>query len=271
MSIAGARTVMASQIASTGITAYADVVANPVAPSAMVRPSRMDYASTTSGLNLLRFDVVVFATQAQTHWDVGQTALDGWLAPAGVASIRAAIESDPTLGGNVTSSTVTGWTDYGISTYNGIDYFTARLTVDAFMSSVTPQPAYVTGGGWTTIAVDNAAGTPVQMAGDTISLSFNVAAAAYDAAYLGEDWRVSYGGHVGNDDITHEVAYRNELTGTYATYMGRLGKVGTFTWGDGVRTTTVDTIVTRVSCSATLTGILTLVVTHRVAGAVQVT
>lgn len=59
-----------------------------------------------------------------------QEALDEYLAGAGAKSVKAAIESEPTLGGAAHFVNVTGVRDYGIVEYGGQKYVGAEFLVE---------------------------------------------------------------------------------------------------------------------------------------------
>jgi hypothetical protein len=90
---------LAANIAGlTGIQTSAYLLANPTPPAAEIEPGPIDYDKAFArGLDDWRFLVRVFVGLTS---DIGaQKRLDVFLAPSGVNSIKAAIESDPQLGG----------------------------------------------------------------------------------------------------------------------------------------------------------------------------
>lgn len=46
--------------------------------------------------------------------EVAQEQMDGYIAPDGDSSVRAAVEADPTFGGTANSATVSAYREYGI-------------------------------------------------------------------------------------------------------------------------------------------------------------
>jgi len=60
-----------------------------------------------------------------------QNTLDIWVAP-GSGSIKAAVESDRTLGGNAYEVFLAELSAYGAITVNGIDYLSAEFSVQVF-------------------------------------------------------------------------------------------------------------------------------------------
>jgi len=59
----------------------------------------------------------------------GQRKLDGYLVGSGALSIKAALESAPTLGGACHDLRVTNWSGYGIYEMNGQQYYGVELGV----------------------------------------------------------------------------------------------------------------------------------------------
>ena len=60
----------------------------------------------------------------------GQDVLDGYLSPTGVNSIYAAVQADPTLGGQVSYCAVIEATAYGLMNWNGADYLACSLILN---------------------------------------------------------------------------------------------------------------------------------------------
>lgn len=93
---------------TTGLQVNAYMLSNPTAPIAMVGgPDTVDYDRTFGGAADWTVPVLLYVGLAV---DVeAQKLLDGYLAQSG---LKAAIESDPTLGGTVDSIRVTTCTGY---------------------------------------------------------------------------------------------------------------------------------------------------------------
>lgn len=116
-----------------GLTVYTTVPATPVAPCAVIRPTKGSYDTTiANGGDEYSYDVVVLATQAATAWDTAQELLDEYLARSGARSIRAAVQGDVSLGGYAHTCRVTGWSDYGTMSLAGADWFGVRFTVEVW-------------------------------------------------------------------------------------------------------------------------------------------
>ena len=60
----------------------------------------------------------------------GQDSLDAYLSPTGSLSVYAAIQADPTLGGQVSYAAVIEATAYGLMNWNGVDYLAVSLVLN---------------------------------------------------------------------------------------------------------------------------------------------
>lgn len=86
-----------------------------------------NYDETTDGAAGVVVTVRVLTSRAEDQ--SGQELLDAYLATSGATSVKAAIESDPTLGGLVDDLAVQGWSGYRLYEIAGTDYYGAELTV----------------------------------------------------------------------------------------------------------------------------------------------
>lgn len=95
----------------SGLQASAYMLANATPPSAEVMPSEIEYdRAFQRGLDKWMLTVRVMVGSAS---DIGaQKKLDAFLAPSGSSSVKAAIEADDTLGGDVEGLRVTACTGY---------------------------------------------------------------------------------------------------------------------------------------------------------------
>lgn len=95
----------------SGLQESAYVLGAATLPAAQVAPMEIDYDKAfRRGLDALWFKVMVLAGSVS---DIGaQKLLDPFLDPSGSKSIKAAVESDDTLGGLVESVRVTRCTGY---------------------------------------------------------------------------------------------------------------------------------------------------------------
>jgi hypothetical protein len=60
----------------------------------------------------------------------GQDALDAYLSPVGSQSVHAAVQADPTLGGQVSYCAVIEAAGYGLTNWNGVDYLACSLVLN---------------------------------------------------------------------------------------------------------------------------------------------
>lgn len=105
---------------------------------------------------------------------------------------------------------------------------------------------------------------------ETIALNFEVSAQTHDTTTIGDQWIRATAGLKGGDEFDHEVFYDNvAATGTHALYAARLGgPPQTFSFGDGVRTVSMTTIVTQISEAWKVDEMTKMKVTHKITGAV---
>jgi len=129
--------------------------------------------------------------------------------------------------------------------------------------------ARVHGKDLTSVNVDDSGGTPVAMLTETISLDFGVSVETHDTTTLGDDWKEFTPGLQGGDSFSHELFYNNtNTTGNWAILTARLGLAGTLSFGDGVRTVSMETIITNISLPSPVNDMLKITVTHQITGAV---
>ena len=96
-------------VMNTQVTGY--ILNNPSPPAVMIVPSDIQYDEAFNrGHHLWNFTVQILVSAAT---DIGgQVNLDGYLAPSGSGSVKAAIESDITLGGVAQNLHVTRCSGY---------------------------------------------------------------------------------------------------------------------------------------------------------------
>lgn len=97
----------------SGLTAYEYVPDWIEPPIALVAPiNSLNYDSTMArGADTYEIPVIVYISRVDAQ--LSQDAVDGYLASSGATSVKAAIESDTTLGGAAMSVRVVSATDYG--------------------------------------------------------------------------------------------------------------------------------------------------------------
>lgn len=120
------------------------------------------------------------------------------------------------------------------------------------------------------VDVDDAGGTPVHFKAETITIGEEVGVDTHDTTTIGDQWHEFTTGLKGGGEFPHELFYSNDAsgTGTYATLNGRLGVSGTLTIGDGTRSMTVETIITKLSSPTNVADMKKITVTHKLNGAV---
>ena len=108
------REALAANLAGiTGLQQSAYMLGNPTPPCAEVMPASIEYDKAMQrGLDTVNFTVRVYVG---TTTDIGaQKRLDVMLDPAGSNSVKAAVESDRTLGGAAASLRVKSCSGYRI-------------------------------------------------------------------------------------------------------------------------------------------------------------
>lgn len=129
MSVTALRSGIAANLATiSGLRTSAFVPDNPAPPVAVVLPTSIDFDSAMGrGMDLYRFDVVVIANRASER--SAQSTLDAYCNPTGSSSIKAAIESDKTLGGSAFDCRVTELTAYGPIQVGDVTFLAATFAV----------------------------------------------------------------------------------------------------------------------------------------------
>ena len=109
-------------------TTVPDVI-NP--PMAIVVPNSITFdRSFKRGTDEYEFAVIVIASRADER--TAQTKIDGYCSPTGAGSVKAAIESDRSLGGVIQDLRVTEMRAYGPADIGGVTYLTAEFVVSVF-------------------------------------------------------------------------------------------------------------------------------------------
>lgn len=101
---------------------------NPSPPIAIVVPDRVDYdVSFARGSDTFNINVLLIGGRINER--SAQTSLDAFLDSTGSSSVKAAIESDKTLGGAAHSVRVTDWSGYGPLAIGDAQYLTVTIRV----------------------------------------------------------------------------------------------------------------------------------------------
>lgn len=118
----------------TGLRTSPFIPDNPTPPIAVVSPGRIEYDSAMHrGMDQFTFDVTVIAARASER--SAQQVLDAYCNSTGSTSVKAAIQSDRTLGGAVFDCRVTEMSGYGPLLIGEVSYLSATFTVVAIANS----------------------------------------------------------------------------------------------------------------------------------------
>ena len=119
----------------TRVSAYANWPDTINTPCALVKPASQQFHQTSGGLSSSRisFEVTLLAAPIDAGLDDAQSLLDSYLDESGTASIKAALEADPTLSGVVSDLIVRGWKGYGSRAVNGVEYLGATFDVEVIL------------------------------------------------------------------------------------------------------------------------------------------
>lgn len=129
--------------------------------------------------------------------------------------------------------------------------------------------ARVHGKDLTAVSVDDSGGTPVAMLTETTSLDFQVSVETHETTTMGDDWKEFTPGLQGGDTFVHNLFYNNtNTTGVWVIYTARFGIAGTFSFTDGTRTVSMETIVTNLSLPVAVGDMMMIAATHQITGAV---
>jgi len=131
-SITNLRTAIATNLATiSGLRTSAEMPDNPNPPIALVRPVTVEYnQAMAKGLTKYNFNVLVIVGRAEER--TAQKSLDAFCSSTGSSSIKNAVESDKTLGGNAFDTRVTEMRNYTPIQLNEGTYLAAEFAVDVF-------------------------------------------------------------------------------------------------------------------------------------------
>jgi len=128
-SIATLREKLATNLATIpGLRTSAFLPDNPSPPIAIVMPSTINYDDVFKrGMQTYTFNVLVIVGRVDER--TAQNKLDSFCSSTGTSSIKLAIESDKTLGGNAFDVRVTEMRNYGQLPVGEVTYLTAEFTI----------------------------------------------------------------------------------------------------------------------------------------------
>ena len=126
------RTGLATNLGTiSGLRTAAFVPDEPKPPIAVVFPENVLFDTAFArGLDTYTFTVQVIVSKVSDR--NAQSNLDGYCNPDGPQSVKAAIESDRTLGGTVSDLRVTEARDYRAATINENTYLTVTFAVTVY-------------------------------------------------------------------------------------------------------------------------------------------
>lgn len=130
--VTGIRTGLASTLGSIkGLRTAAYIPEDPKPPIAVVMAPNISYdLSFARGMDSYSFTVMVIVGRVSDR--TAQATLDAFCNPVGAFSVKAAIHSDPTLGGACQNARVTEMTNYGSVAIGDVEYLSAEFTVQVY-------------------------------------------------------------------------------------------------------------------------------------------
>lgn len=130
MNVNDVRDAIATQLRTiTGLRATSFVPSKIEPPTAIVSIGAGSYDDTFTGSMTAEFGVLVLVARADDR--SAQKRLDDYISPTGTTSVKACIDSTPTLGSTVGTATVLGWGDPAEFEIGGISYVGVEFTVEA--------------------------------------------------------------------------------------------------------------------------------------------
>ena len=129
MTVGALRTGLTTNLAAiSGLRTSSFIPDNPTPPIAVVIPQRIEFdAAMSRGMDTYTFEVIVIAQRASERG--AQDALDGYCNPTGSTSIKAALQSDRTLGGAAFDLRVTEMSSYSPLSVGDTVYLSATFSV----------------------------------------------------------------------------------------------------------------------------------------------
>ena len=131
-SISNVRSGIATNLATiSGLRTSAWIPDQINPPIAVVKPDSIQFDSVFQrGLDTMQFSVLCIVGRVDER--SAQATLDAYCATTGTASIKAAIESDPTLGSAVKDVRVTEMRNYTSLPVGDVTYLAAEFAVQVF-------------------------------------------------------------------------------------------------------------------------------------------
>ena len=130
--ISAIRTGIAANLATiSGLRTAATMPDQPNPPIAIVMPQSVSF-DTAYGRGMDTYEFVVLTIVGRVDERTAQNLLDGYCNPTGATSIKTAIESDRTLGGEVQDLRVTEMRNYSSVPVGEITYLAAEFVVTVY-------------------------------------------------------------------------------------------------------------------------------------------
>ena len=128
MDLATVRTRLAALVDDvTGLRVRDDLVDSIDPPAAVIGLlAPLEFDADFDGHATARWFIRLFVQRSRT----GLAALDGYLSPTGIASVKVAVDADSDLGGAVASCRVVSVADYGAITVGEVEYLSGLLEVE---------------------------------------------------------------------------------------------------------------------------------------------
>jgi hypothetical protein len=115
----------------SGLRTSAYVPDEPKPPIAIIFPENVSFDTAFGrGLDTYAFTIQLIVSKISDR--NAQSNLDGYCNPSGASSVKAAVESDKTLGGLVQDLRVTEARDYRAATINENTYLTVTFAVTVY-------------------------------------------------------------------------------------------------------------------------------------------
>ena len=111
-----------------GLRTAAVVPEDPKPPIAVVMAPNISY-DTAFGRGMDTYTFTVMLVVGRVSDRTAQATLDAYCAGVGTYSVKAAINSDPTLSGACQNARVTDMSNYGSVTVNDVEYLSAEFTI----------------------------------------------------------------------------------------------------------------------------------------------
>lgn len=130
--VTGIREGIAKQLGTIrGLRTSAYIPEDPKPPVAVVLSPTITYDQAFGrGLDSYSFTVMVIVGRVSDR--TAQASIDAYCAPTGSLSVKAAVVSDPTLGGACQNARVTEMNNYGSVTIGDVEYLSAEFTVQVY-------------------------------------------------------------------------------------------------------------------------------------------